>query len=64
MKHQPLAVSEKEAAAMVRVPVGDFRQWAAAVELQPCLIAGHPRYRVADIEARLRGDLENPEDRY
>jgi len=63
-KVQLIAVRERTAALMLELSVENFRIWADAVDLRPCLLAGEPRYSVAEIQARLRGDMESPEDRY
>lgn len=63
-KIQPIAVRERTAAQMLELRVEDFRAWADAVDLRPCLLAGEPRYSVVEMQAKLRGDIENPEDRY
>ena len=61
---QPIAVTEKVAAEMVMMRVEEFRVWRVAVELRPCNLAGFERYSVAEIQAKLRGDVEAPEDRW
>ena len=63
-KVQPIAVRERIAAEMLQLRIENFRAWADAVDLRPCLLAGEARYSVAEIQAKLRGDTENPEDRY
>lgn len=63
-KVQPIAVRERVAAEMVQLRVEQFREWAAAVELRPCDLAGEMRYSVAEIQAKIRGDVEAPEDRW
>jgi hypothetical protein len=63
-KLQPIAVRERTAAQMLELRVEEFRAWADAVELQPCLLAGERRYSVAEMQAKLRGDMESPEGRY
>lgn len=64
MKPQPIAVRERTAAQMLDLRVEEFRAWAAAVELRPCDLAGEKRYSVAEMQAKLRGDMEAPEDRW
>lgn len=64
MKAQPIAVRERTAAQMLELRVEEFRAWAGAVDLRPCLLAGEPRYSVAEIQAKIRGDVEAPEDRW
>ncbi len=61
---QPIAVRERTAAQMLELRVEDFRVWADAVDLRTCRLAGEPRYSVAEMEAKLRGETGNPEDRY
>lgn len=63
-KFQPIAVRERTAAQMLELRVEEFRAWADAVDFQPCLLAGESRYSVAEMQAKLRGDMERPEERY
>lgn len=49
---------------MLELRVEEFRAWREAVGLKPCDLAGETRYSVAEMQAKLRGDAEAPEDRW
>ena len=58
-----LAVGEKNAAAMVDMPVRDFLDLVdAGVFPQPTEIGEHKRWLVADIEAILTGEAARPKE--
>ena len=59
---QPIAVTERTAAKMMELRADQFRVWVQAVDLEPCDLAGEPRYLVSDLERRARGDSEDPGD--
>ncbi|WP_172331035.1 AlpA family transcriptional regulator [Mangrovicoccus sp. HB161399] len=62
-RHQPLAVTDKTAAAMLDMPCAEFRRLVSAGALpSPVRLGHHERWRVAQIEAILSGDAAKPQE--
>lgn len=61
-KIQPGFVKEQSAADYCEMSVAEFRSWADAVGLEPCNLAGMPRYSIATIDQIAQGMVSAPEE--
>ena len=65
MKHAPLAVKAQTAAAMLDMPIADFRKLVERGALPPPVrIGGYDRWHVAQLEAILRGNAAKPNEEF